>query len=205
MPGLDVVDPELSVEVLRDPATIAVKETAWGLEIQPGEDSWLVKSNQTLVEVVPGSGSVEVGDGSVSVELVAIGGSGGSGGGAYLPILEDLVFNYTDGLLTSIDGETYTRTLTYDAEDRVETITDSDTEIVQTLTYDVLTGLPLTRTIGTTIVDLGGYILTESGDTLITEAGDLLILNLLPVDDILLESGDVLLVEAGDNLKISES
>lgn len=144
MPGLEVVDPELSVEVTRDPATIAVEEAAWGLEIQPGEDSWLVTSSQPIVEVVPGSGSVEVGDGFVSVELVAIGGSGGA---STFPILEDLTYNYTGTELTSIVGESYTRTLTYDGEGRVSTIYDSDTGITQTLTYDGVTGLPATRTI----------------------------------------------------------
>jgi hypothetical protein len=60
--------------------------------------------------------------------------------------LESLTFLYQGTDLVGITGETYSRALTYNVDGLVETVTDSDTGIVQTLTYHP-NGYPATRVV----------------------------------------------------------
>lgn len=137
MSGLEITDAAPAVTIQNAADTLTV-EFGPALEISPSGVS-IVQSPSPAVRISEPDSvlDLEVGN-AVRVTSVV--------GAARLPPPEDLTFSYdAEGRISTITGETYTRTLTYDVLDRVSTITDSDTGVVQKLTYDATTGLPAAR------------------------------------------------------------
>lgn len=140
------------VEVTDQAPSVTVAQSALVVDTAPGPQTVVVTPAGTtvdiaseytdvIVSILSQSAAITAG---AAVTVSALNGYTGGGGGS-LPPLEDLTFNYTGVQLTSITGETYTRTLTYNVSGLVETIVDSDTGITQTLTY--VDGRPSTRTV----------------------------------------------------------
>ncbi len=138
--------------------TVTVDTSQSTLIVGSAEQGVAVERKLTVIDHAGSTISVKAAASAVSVasttKVVNIGMAGiqgpagpqGPPGNATDP--EDLTLNYTSGQLSSVVRESgEQKTLVYDVEGRLSTVTDSETGITKTLAYDPSSGDLLTVTI----------------------------------------------------------